>query len=71
MASSDWGPVVLGVLLFILFSPGLLFELPGNTRHVEFGSMKTNGKAVVVHSLIFFTVFTILILAVGVHINAG
>ncbi|XVF38638.1 hypothetical protein REPUB_Repub20aG0119500 [Reevesia pubescens] len=26
---ADWGPVVIAVLLFMLLSPGCLFQLPG------------------------------------------
>ncbi|PIN11504.1 hypothetical protein CDL12_15894 [Handroanthus impetiginosus] len=26
---ADWGPVVIAVVLFVLLSPGLLFQLPG------------------------------------------
>ncbi|KAK6924679.1 Protein of unknown function DUF3339 [Dillenia turbinata] len=64
----DWAPILLGLLLFILLTPGLLFQVPGNHGRVQFGSFQTNGKAIIVHTLIFFTIFTILILAVGVHI---
>ncbi|OIT04751.1 hypothetical protein A4A49_18522 [Nicotiana attenuata] len=64
----DWAPILIGYLLFILLSPGVVFQLPGNQRHVEFGSFTTNGKAVLIHTLIFFVVFTILILAVRVRI---
>ncbi|KAL5990602.1 hypothetical protein ACLOJK_011505 [Asimina triloba] len=53
---ADWAPVIIGVVLFVLLSPGLLFQLPGNNRPVDFGSMKTNGKAVAIHTLIFFAV---------------
>ncbi|KAK3002303.1 hypothetical protein RJ639_022075 [Escallonia herrerae] len=67
----DWAPILLGLLLFILLSPGLIFQIPGNTRHVEFGSFTTNGKAVLVHTLIFFVVFTLLTLAIGIHIYTG
>lgn len=68
---ADWGPVLIGVVLFILLQPGLLFSLPGNSKQVEFGSMKTNGKAIAVHTLIFFALYAILILAVHVHIYTG
>ncbi|CAN4085352.1 unnamed protein product [Withania somnifera] len=64
----DWAPILIGYILFVLLSPGLLFQLPGNQRHVEFGSFTTNGKAVVIHTLIFFIFFTILILAVRIRI---
>ncbi|EOY22505.1 hypothetical protein QUC31_007766 [Theobroma cacao] len=67
----DWAPIVIGLLLFILLSPGLLFQLPGNTRTVEFGNFKTNGKAIVIHTILFFGLFTILILAVGIRIYTG
>ncbi|KAL3630838.1 hypothetical protein CASFOL_023822 [Castilleja foliolosa] len=68
---ADWGPVLVGVVLFILLQPGLLFQFPGNNRHVDFGSLKTNGKAIAVHTLIFFTLYAILILAVHLHIYTG
>ncbi|KAI3929602.1 hypothetical protein MKX01_025770 [Papaver californicum] len=68
---ADWAPVLIGVILFILLSPGLLFQLPGHSRHMEFGSFKTNGKSIVIHTLIFFAIFTILTLALHVHIYAG
>ncbi|KAK8653224.1 hypothetical protein V6N13_127234 [Hibiscus sabdariffa] len=35
--SADWGPVIVSVVLFILLSPGLLFQLPSRTRVIEFG----------------------------------
>ncbi|CAF2058022.1 unnamed protein product [Brassica napus] len=38
--SADWGPVIVAVALFILLSPGLLFQLPARTRVMEFDSMK-------------------------------
>ncbi|KAK8916363.1 hypothetical protein KSP39_PZI023201 [Platanthera zijinensis] len=68
---ADWAPVVVGVLLFVLLSPGLLFELPGSQRVAEFGSMRTNGKAIFIHTLIFFAIFAVLILALHLHIYTG
>ncbi|GLU18751.1 hypothetical protein SLE2022_350350 [Rubroshorea leprosula] len=68
---ADWAPVVIGVVLFLLLSPGLLFQLPGHSRQVEFGSLKTNGKSISVHTLLFFAIYAVLILAVRVHIYIG
>ncbi|WCJ36277.1 hypothetical protein M5689_017488 [Euphorbia peplus] len=68
---ADWAPILIGAMLFILLSPGLIFQAPGSNRHVEFGGFKTNVKAVVVHTLIFFVVYTILILALGIRIYTG
>ncbi|KAJ0988827.1 hypothetical protein J5N97_007183 [Dioscorea zingiberensis] len=68
---ADWAPVVVAVVLFALLSPGLLFELPGNGRAIEFGTFKTNGKAIAVHAFIFFVISSIIILALHLHIYAG
>lgn len=68
--AADWGPVVVAVVLFILLSPGLLFQLPARPKVVEFGNMGTSGLAILVHAILFFCIFTILVIAVGVHIHS-
>ncbi|XWS40577.1 hypothetical protein CRYUN_Cryun17cG0007800 [Craigia yunnanensis] len=68
---ADWAPVLIGVVLFVLLSPGLLFSFPGNNKQLDFGSMKTNGKAIAIHTLIFFAIYSVLILAVHLHIYTG
>ncbi|KAI4385312.1 hypothetical protein MLD38_003354 [Melastoma candidum] len=68
---ADWGPVVIAVVLFVLLTPGLLFQIPGNHRVVEFGSMRTSGQSIIVHTIIFFGLITIFLIAVRVHIYTG
>lgn len=68
---SDWGPVFISVLLFILLSPGLLFQLPGRGRVCEFGSLQTSGVAILVHAIIYFALIAIFLLAIGVHVYLG
>ncbi|XP_021644306.1 uncharacterized protein LOC110638161 [Hevea brasiliensis] len=68
---ADWGPVVIAVVLFVLLSPGLLFQLPGKGRIVEFGNMQTSGISILVHTIIFFALITIFLIAIGVHIYTG
>ncbi|KAK9669898.1 hypothetical protein RND81_13G162200 [Saponaria officinalis] len=67
----DWGPVVVAVALFILLSPGLLFQVPARARVVEFGNMYTSGISILVHAVIYFCILTILTIAIGVHIRTG
>ncbi|XP_074570000.1 uncharacterized protein LOC141826635 [Curcuma longa] len=69
MPMVDWGPVIAAVILFILLSPGLLFQLPSRTRVVEFGNMYTSGISILVHAVIFFVLMTILVIAIGVHVQ--
>ncbi|WOL11431.1 hypothetical protein Cni_G20193 [Canna indica] len=64
---ADWGPVVVAVLL----SPGLLFQLPARTRVVEFGNMQTSGLSILVHAIIYFALVTIFLIAIHIHIYTG
>ena len=68
---ADWGPVVIAVVLFVLLTPGLLFQIPGRGRIIEFGNMQTSGASILVHTIIYFGLITILLIAVGVHIYTG
>lgn len=67
--SADWGPVIVAVVMFVLLSPGLLFQIPARARVMEFGNMYTSGIAILVHAIIYFAIYTILIIAVGIHIH--
>ncbi|CAI0457660.1 unnamed protein product [Linum tenue] len=69
MGGADWGPVIVAVALFILLSPGLLFQLPARTRVVEFGNLSTSGIAILVHAIIYFCIITILVVAIGIHVH--
>ncbi|KAF5779872.1 hypothetical protein HanRHA438_Chr12g0575891 [Helianthus annuus] len=68
---ADWGPVVIAVVLFVLLSPGLLLQIPGRNRVVEFGNMQTSGLSILVHTVIYFGLLTIFLIAIGVHIYTG
>ncbi|PIA51076.1 hypothetical protein AQUCO_01100125v1 [Aquilegia coerulea] len=68
--AADWGPVVVAVILFILLSPGLLFQLPARGKVIEFGNMGTSGLSILVHAILFFCILTILVIAIGVHIHS-
>ncbi|KAI3945592.1 hypothetical protein MKW92_013517 [Papaver armeniacum] len=67
----DWGPVVVSLVLFILLSPGLLFQLPARTRIVEFATCQPVCVSILVHSIIYLCSVIILLIAVGIHIHAN
>ncbi|KAL2336156.1 hypothetical protein Fmac_010602 [Flemingia macrophylla] len=68
---SDWGPVFVSVVLFILLTPGLLIQIPGKSRIVEFSNFQTSGVSILVHSIIYFALVCIFLLAVGIHMYTG
>ncbi|KAK7290515.1 hypothetical protein RIF29_04993 [Crotalaria pallida] len=67
----DWGPVFVSVVLFILLTPGLLLQIPGRNRIVEFGSFQTSGLSILVHAILYFALICIFLLAIGVHVYWG
>lgn len=68
---ADWGPVIIAVVLFVLLSPGLLFQIPARGRVIEFGNMQTSGASILVHAIIYFGLITIFLIVIGVHIYTG
>ncbi|KAF8040913.1 hypothetical protein BT93_B2976 [Corymbia citriodora subsp. variegata] len=67
----NWGPVLVSVLLFLLLTPGLLFQVPGQHRCVEFGNFHTSGASIMVHSLLYFSLICVFLLAIKVHLYLG
>ncbi|KAH0922945.1 hypothetical protein HID58_022963 [Brassica napus] len=68
---ADWGPVLIAVILFVVLTPGLLFQIPAGGRVVEFGNMQTSGASILVHAIIFFGLITIFTIAINVHIYSA
>ncbi|CDY68346.1 uncharacterized protein LOC108870504 [Brassica rapa] len=69
MGGADWGPVAVAVVLFVVLSPGLLFQLPARRRVLECGNMTTSGISILVHAVLFFAIITILVIAIQIHIH--
>ncbi|XP_050900194.1 uncharacterized protein LOC127106938 [Lathyrus oleraceus] len=68
---ADWGPVVIAVVLFVLLSPGLLNMHTSGTIEYHYFICNTSGVSILVHTIIFFGLITIFLIAIGVHINNG
>ncbi|CAN1313570.1 hypothetical protein LINPERPRIM_LOCUS28995 [Linum perenne] len=63
---SDWGPVFVAMVLFVLLTPGLLFQVPGRNRCIEFGNFQTSGASILIHSLLYFALVCVFLLAIQV-----
>ncbi|CAK8541052.1 uncharacterized protein LOC131611384 [Vicia villosa] len=68
---ADWGPIFVSVVLFILLTPGLLFQIPGRGRFIEFGNFQTSGLSILIHAMLYFALVCIFFLAIGIHMYAG
>ncbi|KAI3666039.1 hypothetical protein L6452_44677 [Arctium lappa] len=69
MLHIDLGPAVVAVVMFVLLSPGLLFQMPARTRIIEFGNMYTSCIAILIHAILYFCIYTILVVTIGIHIH--
>ncbi|KAG5520610.1 hypothetical protein RHGRI_033253 [Rhododendron griersonianum] len=67
----NWGPVFVAVVLFVLLSPGLLFQVPGQNRCVEFANFHTGGASILIHTLLYFGVISLFLIAIEVHLYFG
>jgi hypothetical protein len=65
----DWASVFIPLVLFILLSPGQLFQVPGKCRVIEFGNSHTSAVSIIVHAIIFFCFVAVFLIAIGVHID--
>ncbi|KAG0562638.1 hypothetical protein KC19_9G161600 [Ceratodon purpureus] len=63
----DAAALIIGVILFILLSPGLLLQIPGDDRPVEFTNQRTSIASIVVHAVVFVLLFYLLQLLFHVH----
>jgi hypothetical protein len=67
----DWAPVFISFVLFILLSPGLIFQMPAKSRFLALGNFQTSVASILVHTLLFFALDAIFLVAIGVQIQLG
>lgn len=54
--------------MFVLLTPGLLFQLPARTRVVEHGNMATSAVAILVHAIILSCILILVVDTMDVHV---
>ncbi|KAL5793415.1 hypothetical protein ACOSP7_002009 [Xanthoceras sorbifolium] len=64
---NDWAAPLIAAALFAFLSPGLVLQIPGKNRPIDFLNMKTSVASIFVHTVLF-ALFLILFLVV-LHIH--
>ena len=59
--------LIIGVILFVVLSPGLLLQIPGDERPIELTNQRTSVASVIVHAVVFVILFSLLMMAFKVH----
>ncbi|MQM06707.1 hypothetical protein Taro_039534 [Colocasia esculenta] len=69
LTMKDWASPIIAVALFAFLTPGLIFQLPGKQRPVDFMNMKTSMPSIVVHAIMFGVLITLFLVILHVHLN--
>ncbi|KAL5724872.1 hypothetical protein ACHQM5_008081 [Ranunculus cassubicifolius] len=65
----DWAAPIIAVALFAFLQPGLLFQMPGKHRAVDFVNMKTSLISIFVHAIIYGLLLMLLLVILHVHLT--
>ncbi|XP_039133855.1 uncharacterized protein LOC120270855 [Dioscorea cayenensis subsp. rotundata] len=65
---NDWAPSIVASALFAFLSPGLILQLPGKQRPVDFLNMKTSWMSILVHALIFGLLLMLFLIILHAHL---
>lgn len=66
----DYAALLIGTALFAFLAPGLLIQLPGKHRPVDFLNMKTSVASMLVHTVIYALFLILFIIVLNVHLYA-
>ncbi|PIN19411.1 hypothetical protein CDL12_07915 [Handroanthus impetiginosus] len=67
---NDYAAVMIATAFFAFLSPGLVFQLPGKNRAVDFLNMKTSIPAMIFHAVLYGLVLVLLLIVVNIHVYA-
>ncbi|KAM0934881.1 hypothetical protein DsansV1_C30g0215211 [Dioscorea sansibarensis] len=65
---NDWAPSIVASALFAFLCPGLILQLPGKQRPVDFFNMKTSWMSILVHALIFGLLLMLFLIILHAHL---
>ncbi|XP_047982945.1 uncharacterized protein LOC125223720 [Salvia hispanica] len=66
----DFAAVMIATALFAFLCPGLVLQLPGKNKPVEFLNMKTSVLAIVLHAVIYGLLLVLFLVMLDIHIYA-
>lgn len=65
---NDWAASLIAAALFAFLSPGLVFQMPGKERPLDFMNMKTSLAAIFVHLVIYGLLLVLFLVILHVHL---
>ncbi|KAG0461273.1 hypothetical protein HPP92_021200 [Vanilla planifolia] len=65
---NDWAPSIIASALFALLTPGLILQMPGRPRPVDFLNMKTSWASIFVHAVVFGVLLMLFLVILHPHL---
>uniref|UniRef100_A0A2P2NFS9 Transmembrane protein n=1 Tax=Rhizophora mucronata TaxID=61149 RepID=A0A2P2NFS9_RHIMU len=65
---NDWAAPLIAAALFAILSPGLVFQMPGKERPIDFMNMKTSLPSMLVHLVIYGLLLILFLIILHVHL---
>ncbi|KAM0954722.1 hypothetical protein ACFX13_023619 [Malus domestica] len=66
----DWAAPLIASALFAFLLPGLVFQMPGKERPLEFMNMKTSIASMFLHAVIYGLLLILFLIILDIHIHA-
>lgn len=64
----DWAAPIIAAALFAFLSPGLVFQIPGKGRPLDFMNMKTSAASIFVHMILYGLLLILFIVILHIHL---
>ncbi|KAI4387909.1 hypothetical protein MLD38_000295 [Melastoma candidum] len=66
--TTDWAAPLIASALFAFLSPGMLLQMPGRDRPVDFLNMKTSFASIFVHTVLYCLLLILFLVVLSVHL---
>lgn len=65
---NDWAAPLIAAALFAFLQPGMVFQIPGKERPLDFVNMKTSLASIFVHMVIYGLLLILFFVILHVHL---
>ncbi|XP_057488934.1 uncharacterized protein LOC130774910 [Actinidia eriantha] len=66
----DWAALIIASALFAFLSPGLIIQMPGKHRPVDFLNMKTSLVSILLHTVLYGLLLILFLIVLNLHLYA-
>ncbi|XP_071725271.1 uncharacterized protein [Rutidosis leptorrhynchoides] len=65
---NDWAAPLIAAVLFAFLQPGLVVQIPGKERPLDFLNMKTSIASIFVHTILYGLLLILFLVVMHLHL---